>query len=156
MPSPRWRDLGSLDNCILGAQNWFSQSVDRVVRNGSSTLFWHDLWTDSVPLSVKFQRLYSMSKEKMVTVDSIGSWSEDTWKWNFSWRRRFFEWEQDLFDQFMQEIQKMRMKQGVQDSCNWNPSISGAYSVKSGYSLLVSDSVSSGVPRGMRQGGLGV
>lgn len=36
------------------------------------------------------------------------------------------------------------MKQGVQDSWNWNRSSSGAYSVKSAYSLLASDPVSSG------------
>lgn len=73
-----WRDLGTLDNCILGAQNWFSQCVDKVVGNGSSTLFWHDLWSDMVPLSVKYQRLYSINNEKMTKVDKLGTWSGDT------------------------------------------------------------------------------
>lgn len=55
-----WRDLGSIFSNREGNTEWFSSNIARKIGNGENTYFWHDVWINNVPLSVKFSRLYTV------------------------------------------------------------------------------------------------
>lgn len=133
-----WKDLGLIDSCLVGARKWFSDGVEKKVGNGSCTLFWHNLWIDRIPLSIKYPRLYSISKGKMMEVQKLSRWIDGSWVWH----RRFFVSEQELCDQLMAEIQHVRVTEDAQDSWRWRFTNIGVYSVKSAYNALVAEPVS--------------
>ncbi|GAU29821.1 hypothetical protein TSUD_223670 [Trifolium subterraneum] len=65
----------------------------------------------------------------------MGRWVEDLWHWEFSWRREFFVWEEDLLCQLKGMLS--RVKLSVSDD-SWVSTISvdGIYTVKVGYWFL--------------------
>lgn len=136
--------MGLLDSSSVSLQNWFLEGVKKIIGDGSRTLFWHDLWSGSVPLSIKFKRLYNMSNCKMMKIQDMGKWIDGNWTWDLSWRRRFFEWEHDLFNQLMEEIQGIEIRASTQDHWRWKFTGSGEDFVKLAYNILVSDSIPSG------------
>lgn len=137
-----WRDLGKLESFRQGIGNWFSEGMERIVGDGENTSFWHDLWINDVPLSVKDIRLFKISTGKQLSVQQLGKWDGDTWEWNFPWRRRFFTWEQQLYDNLAAEFQPFQPRRMVQDSWRWKNSKDGIYSVKTTYKQLVSETTS--------------
>ena len=39
--------------------------------------------------------LFILSKQKLDTVNDMGTWKEGNWSWKFKWRKELFEWEKD-------------------------------------------------------------
>lgn len=138
-----WRDLGSIDNCLMGARNWFSDGIEKKVGNGYYTLFWRDLWVDRLPLSVKYPRLYIISKGKMMEVQKLGKWVNGGFG-SYLGVVDFFVWEQEFCEQLQEEIQHVNLIEDETDSWRWRLNGNGVYTVKSAYSVLISEPAANG------------
>jgi len=55
--------------------------------------FWEDAWLGSIPLRVKYPRLFSISVDQERKVNDVGVWVEGVWSWRLQWRRARFQWE---------------------------------------------------------------
>jgi hypothetical protein len=76
--------------------NWFEETIQRKVGNGSNTYFWTDTWVESVPLRGRFVRLFYLSANKDLTVVEMFclGWGERGQAW--LWRRILFAWEEEV------------------------------------------------------------
>ena len=60
----------------------------------------------------------------------MGFWDGNTWRWAFSKRRDFLQWEFDLFEQFLSLLQQHGLKHGEDDQIAWRYHSSGVFSTK--------------------------
>jgi len=77
---------------------WFDAYISRVVGDGRNISFWKDVWVGKDTLKAKFSRLFLLSEQQEAKVIDMGFWEEGEWSWNFRWRRKFFVWENDIFN----------------------------------------------------------
>lgn len=97
-----WRDLNNITNNSSN-DNWFWNGVRRIIGNGEKISFWNDNWIGNEPLHLRFSRLFSLSLDKESVVANMGEWRGSEWKWNLTWRRSLFVWEEQL----AQELHKL-------------------------------------------------
>ncbi|GKU93781.1 hypothetical protein SLEP1_g7347 [Rubroshorea leprosula] len=131
-----WGDLWKIEFEVDGKRGWFKEGVGKIVREGKETLFWHEVWAGDMPLKEKFNRLFSLSREKDVCVADMGEWKKGEWTWNWKWRRRLFTWETDMLQDLLTTAQGTKLKQGEDDCYEWKHDPIGKYSVRSAYNLL--------------------
>ena len=104
-----WKDL--CDVCGEGEEGkWFNQNLEWKVGSGSRIKFWEDTWKGSLPLYIRFPRLYENSISKEKTLREFGEWTNNGWVWLMKWRRDWFEWElpQEDFKQMLNQTQILR------------------------------------------------
>ncbi|GKV43653.1 hypothetical protein SLEP1_g50917 [Rubroshorea leprosula] len=77
-----WRDLWKIEYAVDGKRGWFKEGVGKKVGEGKETLFWHEIWVGDKQLKEKFNRLFSLSKEKDVCIAYMGEWKNGEWTWN--------------------------------------------------------------------------
>lgn len=94
-----WRDIINIEGS--GGVGWFNEEVVRRVMNGEDTKFWYGRWRGELPLRDKFPRLFAMSNQKEATVAEIWVSNGVEREWRFSWRRRFFVWEEELLNNLL-------------------------------------------------------
>ena len=103
---------------------------------GRRVRFWKDKWCRDEPLCESFPSLFAISLAKDAWVSDV--WSpnnvEDGWTPLFS--RAFNDWEIEMVERFMLKIQAFRVQREDEDKVVWTASKSGAFSVKSLYSIL--------------------
>ncbi|GKV24214.1 hypothetical protein SLEP1_g33851 [Rubroshorea leprosula] len=90
-----WRDVRALnmgDGLNVG---WLSKGFRIKVGEGKRVSFWWDEWCGEGCLANKFPRLYLFSTGKEKECYQMGNNQSDTWKWNLSWRRNLFQWEEE-------------------------------------------------------------
>lgn len=81
-----WKHICS---SILHAHNvkpLVATCVGKRVGNGSSTLFWHDLWVENSPLKITFPRLFLLSTIPNSLIISMGFWNGPQWALSFEWK----------------------------------------------------------------------
>jgi hypothetical protein len=127
-----WKDLSSIGSNL--DTNWFGRSVKRNLGNGASTSFWLDTWVGNSPLKDRFPRLFSISNQKEALVADLWGGS-GAGRWNFSWRRAPFAWEEPLLEEFMAAIQSIGLSDH-QDYWSWVLEPNGIFSVKSTYAIV--------------------
>ena len=98
--------------------------------------FWEDAWLGSVPLSVKYPRLFSVSVDQDRKVNEVGVWVEDVWSWRLQWRRARFQWEAKQESDLLSFVDSARLCKVSTDSQLWDGNSSGLFSVKSAYECL--------------------
>ena len=120
-----WADVG-----------WLLDNIVRKVGDGSTTLFWEDMWMDDVPLVVSFSRLFELSDYKMTTVREMFllGWGADGNAWR--WRRRLFAWEEGLVGECVGRLTNSVLQVDVADRWVWKLHSTHTYSVQSAYSYL--------------------
>lgn len=91
-----WRDVVLLDEG--GGANWFNSEVVRKVNDGVDTSFWNVVWRGNVAFRHKYPRL--VGKE-----------------WIFSWRRRFFVWEEIILRNLMEDLNGHGLSGGADKWC---------------------------------------
>jgi len=67
-----WREIVTIRDggaSVLGS--WFPDNIRLNVGNGTSTLFWVDMWVGDVHFYDRFRRLYDLSENKLATVAQI-------------------------------------------------------------------------------------
>jgi hypothetical protein len=127
-----WRDI-----CVLDKNsNWFADAVEKRVRDGVLTSFWNEKWLGDIPLYLRFPRIFSVSSQQTATVSSMGSWVGGVWRWEFIWRRSFFEWEIPLYQEFLLFTQDFEPVVG-EDIWRWRENKDAGFSVKTCYFLLL-------------------
>jgi hypothetical protein len=127
-----WKDI-----CSIGMnQNnvWFSQQVVKVMGNGEHTRFWEDRWVGVASLSELFPRLFSISMQKEVSVARMRN-QNGLGSWDLIWRRRLFEWENNLLQDLLILINSRLVSNAV-DRWGWRPEKGEDFTVKSTYSLV--------------------
>ncbi|KAK2381610.1 hypothetical protein QL285_069201 [Trifolium repens] len=127
-----WRDICSLDKNT----NWFGGAVEKCVRNGALTLFWSAKWLGTTPLKQRFPRIFSISNQQLNSVSNMGSWLDGLWRWEFTWRRNFFDWEIPLLQDFLGFVNDFVPTDG-EDVWLWREDKEVGFTVKNCYFLLL-------------------
>jgi hypothetical protein len=133
-----WKDICKLE----GDERWFVETTVKRLGDGNTTELWKDTWLGSVPLKDRFSRLFSISTLKEAKVAEAGTWVNNSWCWSLSWRRNFFVWEEELYNEFLALLQGVSLSVAC-DKWVWKADAGGVFSVKSCYSLLTTRAVSS-------------
>jgi hypothetical protein len=128
-----WKDICALERVVPG--NWINEAIQRVVGDGSSTLFWLTNWIGEAPLARLYPRLYSLSTYKENMVHHFGVRRGDTYTWSFTWRRELFAWENELVLHLQDRLASVRLLP-EEDMWRWIPEVDGFFSVKLTYLLL--------------------
>jgi hypothetical protein len=127
-----WRDICLLDK----GSNWFADAVIKRIGDGNSTSFWSEVWIGNQTLQLRFPRIFSIANHKDGTVASMGVWEGSVWRWVFSWRRDFFDWEVPIFREFLETIQSFT-PWARDDIWQWRANSDDGFTVKEGYFLLL-------------------
>ncbi|XP_071706748.1 uncharacterized protein [Rutidosis leptorrhynchoides] len=80
------------DTIFFGAKNDdtgvpFTKSFVKVVGNGSSTSFWHDVWVDGIKLCDKYKRLFKLESNSNAMVADRWVWNGSSWCGSWDWSR---------------------------------------------------------------------
>lgn len=78
-----------------GVGCWFENNTRRVLGNGRSTFFWHDIWVGDIPLKLKYPRLFDLSVDKECSVEGMRRSLGAVDGWERLWRRRLLAWEEE-------------------------------------------------------------
>ncbi|KAK2356246.1 hypothetical protein QL285_093594 [Trifolium repens] len=92
-----WRDICNLE----GEGSWFVETTVKRVGDGNMTALWKDAWLGDVTLKDRFPCLFSISTLKDAKVAEAGSWVNNNWCWVLTWRRNFFAWEENLYNELL-------------------------------------------------------
>jgi hypothetical protein len=134
-----WKDLVSLENSVTPI-SWISDALRKKVGNGGSTRFWEEKWIDDTTLKEKFPRLFSLSDQKEVFISELFDGLFD--RSRLMWRRRLFQWEEELVDQLVQLVRDVRLTTEI-DKWRWNLEDDGVFAVKSTYQYLAAEMLNS-------------
>jgi len=130
-----WNDLRKV--CGSGEERtWFEESVTWRVGSGTIIKFWEDVWVGEKALRDSYPRLYLISNKKERTISECGKWKNDKWEWNLGWRREWFEWEKNLFQSFMVDLERINIDSRRVDSLQWMDGEDKEYTVKSAYEKM--------------------
>jgi hypothetical protein len=98
-----WKDVVNMDK--RGEEGWFNEELDRQVGDGASTCFWRVAWRGAIPFMVKYNRLFTISNQQDATVAEMWEGYVNEGSWRFTWRRRMFVWEEDLFANLLADLE---------------------------------------------------
>ncbi|XP_039685099.1 uncharacterized protein [Medicago truncatula] len=132
-----WRMINKVREGIgEGVSRWFDDNVRRVIRDGRSTLFWHDTWLGDIPLKLKFPRLFDLAetKERMVEEMWRLGWEEEGGAW--VWRRRLLAWEEESVRECCALLLNIVLQDNVCDTWRWLLDPVNGYSVRESYRYL--------------------
>lgn len=62
-------------------------------------------------------------------------WDNSVRRWNFQWRRGFFDWEQELYEDIIKILSQFPLDQGC-EKISWTFNNSGLFTTKSFYEQL--------------------
>ncbi|KAH1240679.1 hypothetical protein GmHk_07G018478 [Glycine max] len=102
-----------------------------------------DSWLgEEYTLQQKYNPLYMISRQQHSIISKMGTFYEDSWRWDFKWRRNLFDHENDLAVNFMEEINSILIQRYLQDTMRWKAESSGVYSTKSAYRSMLNNNAS--------------
>ena len=106
---------------------------------GDKIRFWKDRWLgEESTLQQKYSQLFSISKQQNDFISTMGSFSQNIWRWDLKWRRHLFEHEEGVAVAFMEDITAYTLQNHLKDKLLWKADPSGLYSTRSAYRLLSS------------------
>ena len=131
-----WKDLRKLYH-----QPYFQiihQNMTWRVGCGDRVRFWQDPWIgQGCSLQQKYNQLFFISRQQNLSISKMGKFSQNTWSWDFKWRRNLFDYENEQAIAFMEDISAFSIHQQLQDIMVWQAEPNGLYSTKSAYRLLM-------------------
>lgn len=74
------------------------------VGNGSTVLFWEDCWCGNQPLRESYSRLYNISTQQHTLIQDMSFSNGSEWIWSLQWRKCLFQWEDDLLNLLLVQI----------------------------------------------------
>ncbi|GKU91337.1 hypothetical protein SLEP1_g5224 [Rubroshorea leprosula] len=134
-----WRDICSINWGCVNKEEWLELRFSVEVGEGNEVSFWRDVWVGNGCLKEKFPRLYLLFAGKGCTINEMGHWEGDAWRWCLNWRRHLLVREAEQVTELMEIIQGIQLRKGVKDSWRWAHDKGGNYNVKSAYALLARD-----------------
>ncbi|KAK2446236.1 hypothetical protein QL285_017071 [Trifolium repens] len=99
------------------------------------TSLWWDTWIGDISLKDRYPRLFLISNQKSASVAEMWNNEACTGRWLFNWRRRFFVWEEVLFEELKEVINGAAISVAADRWC-WRPENDAEFTVKSAYSLV--------------------
>ncbi|GKU90641.1 hypothetical protein SLEP1_g4611 [Rubroshorea leprosula] len=118
---------------------WLSEGFRIKVGEGKRVSFWWDEWCGEGFLGNKFPRLYLLSTSKKKECYQMGNTQSGTWKWNLSWRRILFQWEEEDAKELCKMIEEVKIYPRCPDEWEWRHSKDGLYSTSIAYTILTKD-----------------
>ncbi|XP_071742176.1 uncharacterized protein [Rutidosis leptorrhynchoides] len=108
----------------------FSKSFVKVVGNGSSTSFWHDVWVDGMKLWDKYKRLFKLESNSNATVTDSWVWNGSSWCGNWDWVR--IPRGRTVADLVMlvSDLNSCTLAPDKQDSWRWQGANNGVFTTK--------------------------
>lgn len=100
------------------------------VGNGENVGFWSDPWADAKPLSILFPRLFANCTNKTAWLNEVGLFARGKWVSDIPFRRLFFGWELEIFNNFMMLLNSCCPTEQEGDYLIWCGSNNGYFSVK--------------------------
>ena len=113
-----WKDLLAIGD-VNNNDGWWWKRIKRKADSGTSVLFWVDKWLGFVILKEKHNRIYCNSSQHGELISNMGRWEEGEWRWDFKWRRPWFEWERVLLTEFLQELENVKPERDTDDGWTW-------------------------------------
>jgi mannosylglycoprotein endo-beta-mannosidase len=130
-----WKDVSNLEG-VGGSPNWLEEVIGWRLGNGMAIRFWRDVWLGDSPLCHKFPRLFSLSVQKEVCVGDLLKVEGERRRWDFCWRRNFFQWEEGLLNQLVESLENISLSHDI-DRWVWKLNPEEGFSVKSAYDSLM-------------------
>ncbi|GKV37508.1 hypothetical protein SLEP1_g45534 [Rubroshorea leprosula] len=131
-----WRDLQSLNIGEDGEEGWLTEGFRIKIGEGKGVSFWWDEWCGENCLANIYPRLYVLSTGKEKDCQQMGEVHNGTGKWNMTWRRALFQWEEEDEKELQKTIDKVRIYPGCADRWVWIHSVDGQYSTTTAYEVL--------------------
>ncbi|GKV47437.1 hypothetical protein SLEP1_g54341 [Rubroshorea leprosula] len=131
-----WRDLQSLNVGEDGNEGWLTEGFRMKIGEGKGVSFWWDEWCGENCLANIYPRLYVLSTGKEKDCQQMGEDHNGTWKWNMTWRRALFQWEEEAEKELQKTIEKVKISPGCADRWEWIHSVDGQYSTTTAYAVL--------------------
>ncbi|GKU98551.1 hypothetical protein SLEP1_g11543 [Rubroshorea leprosula] len=115
---------------------WLWEDFRLKIGDGRGVKFWWDTWCGEECLANKFPRLYLLSTGKEKECHEMGNGDRTTWKWNLSWRRNLFEWEEEAVRELKGMIEEVKITPSRPNRWEWSHSTEGQYSTKIAYQRI--------------------
>ncbi|GKV45492.1 hypothetical protein SLEP1_g52564 [Rubroshorea leprosula] len=131
-----WRDMQSLNVGGAGNEGWLTEGFRIKIGEGKGVSFWWDEWCGENCLANIYPRLYALSTGKEKDCQKMGEDHNGTWKWNMTWRRALFQWEDEAEKELRKTIDKVKISPGCADRWEWIHSVDGQYSTTTAYAIL--------------------
>lgn len=112
-------------------QKVFNEGLSIVVGDGKATKFWHDSWINGHSLKDVYPRIYALSLDKDNFISDLGRWVNDRWVWEINLRRKVFDLEVDVWNNFNDCIKAQVLQMDKRDSLIWKLDGNGNFSTKS-------------------------
>ncbi|KAH1242381.1 hypothetical protein GmHk_07G019724 [Glycine max] len=88
--------------------------------SGDQILFWEDSGLgDGITLREKYPELYQISSQKFQLAGSKGSFGEEGWQWEFSWRINLFDNELGSASDFIEQVTALSPNAALKDYWVW-------------------------------------
>ncbi|KAH1194450.1 putative ribonuclease H protein [Glycine max] len=114
------------------------QNMTWKVGCGDKVRFWQDSWLgQGGSLQQKYNQLFVISRQQNLPISKMGKFYQNTWNWDFKWRRNLFDHKNEQAIAFIDDISAISIHQQLQDSMMWKAGPTGIYSTKSAYRLLL-------------------
>ncbi|GMJ04569.1 hypothetical protein like AT3G24255 [Hibiscus trionum] len=126
-------------NILLPLQNsndLFSSNLCFVLGDGKAIQFWDDYWTEVPSLRQAFPRIFSIALRKRGCIADFGSLVAGKWEWSIELRRTLFDWEVNMWSDFVDTIDRAAKYHADRDCLRWSGSTHGFYKPKD-YCVLV-------------------
>jgi hypothetical protein len=123
----------------------FAKHVRYEVGDGSSVLFWHDVWCVEQPLKVSFPKLFTIACGKDACMADNMQLQNGNIHWNIIFTKPVHDWEVEVVSGFFEFLYSQRVRHGGEDTICWIPSKKKTFEVKSYYQVL-SNNVRSNFP----------
>ena len=110
-----WGDICNIRRIDANIERYLEVSIRKLVGDGHNTWFWEDLWVGEESLKKRFPTLFSVSIQSKTPIADSGFWDGGTWYCTLLWRRDYFEWETQVFNQLQQVLEQVTMSENQQD-----------------------------------------
>ena len=132
-----WRSLSRFPEGLgEGVGCWFDNNTRRVVGNGQSTFFWHDIWVWEIPLKLKFLHLFDLSVDKDCSVERMTRSLGAVDGRERLWQRRLLAWEEEGVREYFELLHNIVLQENVEDTWRWLLDPSQGYAVRGAYRFL--------------------
>lgn len=107
------------------------ENVRKRVGKDMKTLFWLDVWVGEKSLRSMLPRLFAVACDPKITVEQMGFWDGEDWRWVFQWRRELFVWEGDLRRKLEEILLQVHLIPGEKDAFVWGLNSNGELTTRS-------------------------